>query len=191
MSLTQTYYVASTARSKLGREAGRADHNLRRLVGHANLLDNLMEELQTAEKQQADWFEESVRSASKPQPTHIQWLDTLPEEEDDDSSDGDDSEDGEDFAEDASPLFEQDELDMDFDNEELSLQRVPSQHSPPQLVDDDMDSSDEEDEVTSPADVAMELSEKEQQQIAATSLFDLKSQNGMEDYLTSRPIAAC
>jgi len=36
MSLTQTYYVASTARSKLGREASRADHNLRLLVGHAS-----------------------------------------------------------------------------------------------------------------------------------------------------------
>ena len=36
MSLTQTYYVASTARSKLGREASKADHDLRRLVGSAS-----------------------------------------------------------------------------------------------------------------------------------------------------------
>ena len=48
MSLTQTYYVASTARSKLGKEANRADHNLRVLVGHANLLDNLMLDLANA-----------------------------------------------------------------------------------------------------------------------------------------------
>ena len=60
MSLTQTYYVASTARSKLGREANRADHNLRVLVGHANLLDNLMLDLANAV---------SVQS-SKSNPTH-------------------------------------------------------------------------------------------------------------------------
>jgi len=36
MSLTQTYYVASTARSKLGREASKADHDLRKLVGSAS-----------------------------------------------------------------------------------------------------------------------------------------------------------
>ena len=36
MSLTQTYYIASSARGKLGREASKGDHNLRRLVGHAN-----------------------------------------------------------------------------------------------------------------------------------------------------------
>jgi hypothetical protein len=67
MSLTQTYYVASTARSKLGREAGKADHNLRLLVGHANLLDHLMLELQDAERQQEAWFHESVKAASKPE----------------------------------------------------------------------------------------------------------------------------
>merc|ERR1712230_277093 len=75
MSLTQTYYVASTARSKLGREASRADHNLRLLVGHANLLDQLMVDLADAEKEQEAWFNQTVQKASKPeQPKHIQWL---------------------------------------------------------------------------------------------------------------------
>jgi hypothetical protein len=80
MSLTQTYYVASAARSKLGREAGRADHNLRLLVGHANLLDSLMLELQDAEREQEAWFNQSVRTASKPdEQRHVQWIDSIPE----------------------------------------------------------------------------------------------------------------
>src|SRR3954466_2187493 len=61
MSLTQTYYIASSARSKLGREACKPDHDLRLLVGHANLLDSLMFELQQAEREQESWFNNSVR----------------------------------------------------------------------------------------------------------------------------------
>lgn len=45
MSLAETYMLASKARSKLTREASRQDHDLRILVSHANMLDNLMEEL--------------------------------------------------------------------------------------------------------------------------------------------------
>lgn len=45
MSLADTYLLASKARSKLTREASRQDHDLRILVSHANMLDNLMEEL--------------------------------------------------------------------------------------------------------------------------------------------------
>lgn len=48
MSITQTYYLAHTARGKLSHEAAQADHNLRLLVGHANLLDSLMLELAEA-----------------------------------------------------------------------------------------------------------------------------------------------
>lgn len=35
----ELYYVASTARTKLGKEACRESHRLRMLVGHANTLD--------------------------------------------------------------------------------------------------------------------------------------------------------
>lgn len=45
MSLTETYLLASKARSKLTREASRQDHDLRVLVSHANMLDNLMDSL--------------------------------------------------------------------------------------------------------------------------------------------------
>lgn len=47
MPVAETYFLASKARSKLSREASRHDHNLRILVSHANLLDNLMDSLAT------------------------------------------------------------------------------------------------------------------------------------------------
>lgn len=40
MSITEQYWVASTARSKLSKAAAQTEHNLRLLVGHANLLDS-------------------------------------------------------------------------------------------------------------------------------------------------------
>lgn len=84
MSLTQTYYIAASARSKLGKEACRADHDLRLLVGHANLLDSLMIELQDAERQQEAWFNQTMAKASKPEePRHVQWVDSIVEEDED------------------------------------------------------------------------------------------------------------
>lgn len=124
MSITQTYYLAHTARGKLSTEAARADHNLRLLVGHANLLDSLMLELAEAEQEQESWFNQSVKAATKTveSPKHIQWADSIVEEpeqdwqaEDADSSDSD--------------------SDSEFDDEEdiemisagtISLQRVQS-----------------------------------------------------------------
>src|SRR5579859_7226546 len=98
MSVTQTYYLAHTARGKLSHEAAKADHNLRLLVGHANLLDSLMLDLAEAEQEQESWFNQSVKAATKTaeEPKHIQWADTIVEEpehdwqaEDADSSDSD------------------------------------------------------------------------------------------------------
>lgn len=90
MSLSQTYYIAASARSKLGREAQKHDHSLRHLVGHANLLDALMLELQEAEREQESWFDETLRSVDsaseeqqqqpqqqQPQPRHVQWADEV------------------------------------------------------------------------------------------------------------------
>ncbi|KAL6228977.1 hypothetical protein BDW75DRAFT_117802 [Aspergillus navahoensis] len=90
MSITQTYYLAHTARRKLTREASRADHDLRLLVGHANLLDSLMLDLADAEQEQERWFNQTVSGAAKgayrsENQHHVQWADSLveePEEED-------------------------------------------------------------------------------------------------------------
>lgn len=167
MSLSQTYFVAASARSKLGKEAARPDHNLRRLVGHANLLDTLMIELQDAEREQERWFNQTVSQAQKSdKPAKIQWADTIVEEDDEDSeSDSDDEEyTEEDYIMSAaaplrrirSPpvLSSGDEEEEYFDDEEdlpeLALTRTASnQYSPPtpELVDD----SDSEDDLSPPA----------------------------------------
>ncbi|KAF2687203.1 hypothetical protein K458DRAFT_361750 [Lentithecium fluviatile CBS 122367] len=202
MSLTQTYYIAASARSKLGKEACRADHDLRLLVGHANLLDSLMIELQDAERQQEAWFHSTVAKANKAeqeQQQHIKWADSIveePEEEDDSDSDSDSDfydEDG-DFDMVSLPrrlvqspvqitTTEMDEDDEDqYDDLEddagLALTRVPSQ-SPPELVHDE--DSDDESPPVSPPQVSMEFSEKEA--MLTTSFYDAKSQVYMEDAL--------
>jgi len=130
MSITQTYYLAHTARGKLSHEAARADHNLRLLVGHANLLDSLMLELAEAEQEQESWFNQSVKKASpsSTKSTHIQWADAVVEEPEEDwaAEDADDSSDAESEYDDE----EEEEEDMDMDMEQeagvVSLTRVPS-----------------------------------------------------------------
>lgn len=125
MSITQTYYLAHTARGKLSSEAARADHNLRLLVGHANLLDSLMLELAQAEQEQESWFNQSVRKVSKQEePRHIQWAESVVEETEEDwetsDLDNDDSSDSE------------SEYDSDEEMGEptmASLVRVPSHNT--------------------------------------------------------------
>ncbi|USP73754.1 hypothetical protein yc1106_01028 [Curvularia clavata] len=203
MSLTQTYYIAASARSKLGKEACRADHDLRLLVGHANLLDSLMIELQDAERQQEQWFNQTMAKASKAEePRHIQWADSIAEEleedeEEDDVSDSDsDNEDDfdlipmprriaqspvqistmevDDDSEDEDDFYD----DME-DDSELALTRVPSQsQSPPELTFEE--ESDDESPPTSPPQSTLNFSEKEG--MLTTTFYDAKSQSTyMED----------
>ncbi|OQO10461.1 hypothetical protein B0A48_03758 [Cryoendolithus antarcticus] len=204
MSLTRTYAVASTARSKLGREASRGDHNLRRLVGHANLLDTLMVELADAEREQEAWFNHSVRKASTAsEPRHIQWVDSIAEQidEDDEEDSDSDSDAGSDIYDEDEDLFSMDipknlrqapvviesaEIDEedydDEDDEHHALVRVPSKHSPPELLSDDSDSEDES-TPSSPEAPALELSEKERQAITNLPFFSQKSGASIEDYI--------
>lgn len=101
MSITQAYYLAQSARGKLSTEASRADHDLRLLVGHANLLDSLMLELADAEREQESWFNQTVNGAAKAsaEPKHIMWADSITEETEEemrmDSSDSDSDSDSE------------------------------------------------------------------------------------------------
>jgi hypothetical protein len=197
MSLTQTYYIASSARSKLGKEACRADHNLRLLVGHANLLDSLMIELQDAERQQEAWFNQTMAKASKAEePRRIQWADSIAEEEDEDDSDSEsESEYEDDF--DMVPMprhivqspvqistMEIDDDEDDFyddmeDDSELALTRVPSQsQSPPELTYEE--DSDDESPPASPPNASLEFSQKEA--MLTTSFYNSKQQTHiMED----------
>lgn len=146
MSLTQTYRIASTARGKLGREASRGDHNLRLLVGHANLLDSLMIELANAEKEQEAWFNLNVRKeeTSPEASKHIHWFDSIVEENEDELSGSEDGEEEEDS-----------DLDSDLDTDEFPMVRSVSSRrtvSPPPPVspfaidDDEWEDEDMEDD---------------------------------------------
>jgi hypothetical protein len=207
MSLTQTYYIAASARSKLGKEACRADHDLRLLVGHANLLDSLMIELQDAERQQEAWFNQTMAKASKAEEArHIQWADSISEDEEEDDSESDsESECDDDF--DMVPLprriaqapvqistMEIDEDEEEFyddmeDDSELALTRVPSQsQSPPELIYEE--DSDDETPLASPPTATLEFSEKET--MLTTSFYTSKQQTHiMEDqplFMDSAPL---
>ncbi|KAF5016838.1 hypothetical protein F66182_11352, partial [Fusarium sp. NRRL 66182] len=149
MSITQTYYLAHTARGKLSKEAARADHDLRLLVGHANLLDSLMLDLANAEREQEQWFNNTVRNATKKaQPSHIRWADTIEEESMEDYSEEDDS----DLSDDDYSDYDEEEDEEKF--EDLTalytaaavakpLRRAPS---PPALISVNELSDEEEDE---------------------------------------------
>jgi hypothetical protein len=172
MSITQTYYLAHKARAKLSREAAQSDHDLRLLVGHANLLDALMVELADAEREQERWFNQSVRGAAASpakaatQDRHIQWADSIAEEEydsDSDSSDSDDDYEVDDIeminatpatlrpapvAPTLAKVTEEEDMeedDLEEDYAQLELVRTTSHSSPPpELVDHDSESSDDE-----------------------------------------------
>lgn len=209
MSLTQTYYIAASARSKLGKEACRADHDLRLLVGHANLLDSLMIELQDAERQQEAWFNQTMAKASKAEePRHIQWADSIAEDdEEDDASDSDsDSECDDDF--DMVPMprriaqapvqistmeidsEEEDEDDEDFYDDDmtdadLALTRVPSQsQSPPELTYEE--DSDDDLPPASPPTSTLEFSEKEA--LLTTSFYNKSTSSSTTHFMDDQPL---
>lgn len=132
MSIAQTYFLAHKARAKLSSEAAKPDHNLRLLVGHANLLDSLMLELADAEREQESWFNHSVRGASHGSSTgedrHIQWADTIVEEPEHDWR-------AEDVGSDSDSDSDDSDSDSDFDDEDVEmadavpLRRIPSHGS--------------------------------------------------------------
>lgn len=186
MSITQSYFLAHKARAKLSREAAQPDHDLRLLVGHANLLDSLMLELAEAEREQESWFNQSVRGASPAKATqdrHVQWADRIEEETEeqyDSGSDSSDSEDDYDVEDDVemtnapatlrpvpAPVAarddEMEEDDLEEDYAQLELTRTTSHSSPPpELVDHDSESSDDESAMPpSPPQPLLSYSEKE------------------------------
>lgn len=201
MSLTQTYYLAHTARGKLSKEAARGDHNLRLLVGHANLLDGLMLDLAHAEQEQESWFNQTVKTNTKTaeEPKHIQWADTIPEALEEaveeefyaESSDSDADSDDEEEMDIAQPMpsrrapqaqttvtateaDEDEEMEDEDFEDDLALTRTSSIH-PPELLHEDSDSESEDDSMPpSPptADIPLDaFSEKQRQAIATTGFY--------------------
>ncbi|KAI9786147.1 MAG: hypothetical protein M1839_007557 [Geoglossum umbratile] len=195
MSITQTYYLAHTARSKLSMEASRADHNLRLLVGHANLLDSLMIQLAEAEREQEQWFNQTVRGATEASEgesrnsRHIQWADTIVEEPEQDwdveDADSDSDSDSEYDPEEEANIYvaprksshpsititplevDDEDYDSEEDNEELALVRSPSR-TLPELSDDSDEDSEDDSMPPSPPQATFEFSEQQSKQISTT-----------------------
>ncbi|KAH8653507.1 hypothetical protein BX600DRAFT_81604 [Xylariales sp. PMI_506] len=208
MSITQTYYLAHKARAKLSREAAQSDHNLRLLVGHANLLDSLMLDLAEAEREQESWFNQSVRGASpKTQDRHIQWADSIPERAEEDweadSSDSDSDDEEEDDIEmaDAVPLtrvashimvpaspqpqqLEEDDLEEDSEEDfaALTLTRSPSHSASPPELDSDSDSSEDESMPPSPPFAVLPSFSEKQGATTVTSMYYDDSKQDEEDH---------
>lgn len=185
MSITQSFYLANQARGKLASEAAKSDHQLRRLVGHANLLDRLMLHLSEAEQEQDAWFNNMVRGNAVAEEERLQSWETISEEPTYMAADYSDSEsdsDEEDIEEDdfsllpaltATPSRKQDartyidtivevdevEEDDEDDSDEdglYTLERTTS-HRPPSLVSDASDSEDDEDNTPpSPQSIAIQ-----------------------------------
>lgn len=159
MSITQTYYLAHKARAKLSREAAQPDHDLRLLVGHANLLDTLMLELADAEREQERWFNQTIRTPTTKKANHIQWADRIEESSEEEEFDDESSDSDSDASDDDYPMIEgkdeegeeimEDDLEEDY--AQLELVRTPSHsNSPPELIDHDSDSSEDESMPPSP-----------------------------------------
>lgn len=167
MSITQTYFLAHTSRGKLSKEAARPDHDLRLLVGHANLLDSLMLDLASAESEQERWFNKTVSGAqeeAQDEDESSAHVETIEEEEEEE-------EDAEITAVEVDSDMEEDE---EMDSEELTLVRTPSRHSPPALTLDSDSDSDDESMPPSPPQPTFELSEEQRKAIATTSYYQQK-----------------
>ncbi|KAK5944050.1 hypothetical protein PMZ80_003331 [Knufia obscura] len=180
MSITQTYFLAHSARGKLSREAARADHDLRLLVGHANMLDSLMITIAGAEQEQERWFNRSL-SGAREEEEEIRHEDTIVEEpeadwEAEDAESSDESDYEEEQFKPADPVETSSmEIDMEFDDEEdqsLVLTRTASRHSPPELtLDDDSDSEDDHMPPSPPNLSVDNLTSKQTSQISTGALF--------------------
>ncbi|CAI7611027.1 unnamed protein product, partial [Penicillium discolor] len=168
MSITQTYYLAHTARKKLTREASRADHDLRLLVGHANLLDSLMYDLADAEREQERWFNQTVSGATKASSSsssssssrqHIQWASTVVEEPEEDWD-----------PEDASDLDSElsDSDDSDYDESEFVINTPPVRRRAPSPVAHFQEDLLEEDDEGDDTDSDFEYDDAEDNELSLT-----------------------
>jgi len=220
MSITQTFYLAHKARGKLSSEAAKSDHNLRLLVGHANLLDSLMLNLQHAEREQDAWFNAMVRGNST-EDEEADVMDTISEEEEEtlgylpqDDSDSETSDSEDEYELDSQfigsvprPIafdyrrtvidVDEVEVDDDFEEEEdgfYALRRTSSHvpSSPPELIEDD--ESDSESSPPSPPQPTLAAplfyDKTSRKQSNKTSFYDSNSPAESNFYQSSNLISA-
>lgn len=157
MPVAETYFLASKARSKLSREASRHDHNLRVLVSHANLLDNLMDSLAT--KRRAVYASKATSASATtvtvtPQSilaSQAQASVSVYEDEEDgyySSSSDDEEEYFEDYSEDEDDEDEYDDEEVEFEPVRLARQSKTFR-SLPTVDEDPLDDLDDYEEPTS------------------------------------------
>jgi hypothetical protein len=192
MSITQTYFLAHSARGKLSKEASRADHDLRLLVGHANLLDSLMLDLANAEQEQEQWFTKSVaQSEEAVEEPEADWQAADADESD---SDSDYDEDAEMKTEEthalvitATEVAEEEDFEDDDDEDygDLALTRTASRHeSPPELSSDsDSDSEDEHMPPSPPSATFDAFTEHQRQAIASPPKDSSLSESQQEAFI--------
>jgi len=187
MSITQTYFLAHSARGKLSREAARPDHDLRLLVGHANMLDSLMVDLANAEQEQERWFNKTVSGAHE---TVVEEPEADWKAEDAENADDESEDEAENVPSNANVTAvevsgeeeREEERDDGGDEEDgdLALIRTSSRHSPPELsTDSDSDSDDEHLPPSPPQPMMDGLTEKQRQAIATTSFYDAQDANSL------------
>jgi hypothetical protein len=116
MSLSDTYFLASRARSKLTREATKGDHDLRVLVSHANLLDSLMDSLAEQRARARTQAANEARTVQFVLPTKRQEHPTVATIEEVDSDDSDSDSDCE--ADESESVVRIDDFDDDDDDDE-------------------------------------------------------------------------
>ncbi|KAF5093433.1 hypothetical protein D0Z03_002418 [Geotrichum reessii] len=150
MSLAETYFLATRARSKLAKAASKHDHDLRVLVAHANLLDSVMDTL--AEKRR---LEKSLLKEAKEEAVEL----AVTFEEDDDDEDDEEYFSDSDSDSDDEEEEEEEEEEENFDDSRYkNITHIPFGSNKRDFralptVDDDVEdmpslsfSSDEEDE---------------------------------------------
>jgi hypothetical protein len=193
MSITQTYFLAHSARGKLSKEASRADHDLRLLVGHANLLDSLMLDLASAEQEQEQWFTKTVSQSEEV----VEEPEALWEADDTDDSDEESEYDEEETIKPATQttivttteVEEVEDAEYEEDDEEdfgdLALTRTVSRHSPPPELssDSDSDSEDESMPPSPPSATFDAFTEHQRQAIANPSKDASLSQSQQEAFI--------
>lgn len=192
MSITQTYFLAHSARGKLSKEAARADHDLRLLVGHANMLDSLMVDLANAEQEQERWFNNIVAGSQEEEEEsrhrHVETVVEEPEadwEAEDAASSDEESEDEAEAQRKPTTNVTAVEVDSDMEEDDemegdLTLTRTASRHSPPELsLDLDSDSEDEQMPPSPPTTTVEVLSDKQRQAIATTSFYDARDSSSL------------
>lgn len=171
MDITETYYLAHIARKKLTVQAARADYDLRLLVGHANLLDNLMLDLSEAERE----YEIRSKQSEKPSTRNIEFAeptsrddveddwsledvavgsDVSDDDYDEDDDDSSDSYDEAEFLVNSHPItipapraeitITEKEINEDDDDKEEGIEEEYEEDIGPVFVDDDEEEDDEE-----------------------------------------------